>query len=246
MKKRKIFKYLILLFILIFLPIILYIISIIQNFSISISNLQPSANYKTIKQDTNENYPGIGQQKIDNQDGYFTTFTTSNNKTYKEYKQNGTASWSEKYYWSGIMSEKGCGITAISIILSGYNKDYTPEHLRTKYSPVLNSEQISKELSSSFGIKNTDFFYDPKHLSNNYIENHLKTNRPILICVWNKPYNNRWTTTSHYMVLLATDSLGKVYISNPNGLENNAKSSGWYDINEVTPYIAKALYIESY
>lgn len=39
---------------------------------------------------------------------------------------------------------------------------------------------------------------------------------------------------------------GKVYVSNPNGLQNNSKSSGWYDINEVTPYIAKALYIESY
>ena len=30
------------------------------------------------------------------------------------------------------------------------------------------------------------------------------------------------------------------------GGENDSKSSGWYDINEVTPYIAKALYIESY
>jgi hypothetical protein len=37
-----------------------------------------------------------------------------------------------------------------------------------------------------------------------------------------------------------------VYISNPNGLENSSKSSGWYNFNEVTPYIAKALYIESY
>lgn len=30
------------------------------------------------------------------------------------------------------------------------------------------------------------------------------------------------------------------------GGENDSKSSGWYDINEVTPYIAEALYIESY
>jgi len=27
---------------------------------------------------------------------------------------------------------------------------------------------------------------------------------------------------------------------------NDSKSSGWYDINEITPYLAKALYIESY
>ncbi len=30
------------------------------------------------------------------------------------------------------------------------------------------------------------------------------------------------------------------------GGENNSKSSGWYKFKEVTPYIAKALYIESY
>ena len=140
----------------------------------------------------------------------------------------------------------GCGITAMSIILSGYGKNYTPEDLRQKYYPVLNGENISKELKSTFGISNTDFFYDDMHLSNEYIEKHLETNRPILICVWNKYEENRWTTSSHYLVLLASDGNGKVYISNPNGLENNSKSSGWYDINEITPYIAKALFIESY
>ena len=30
------------------------------------------------------------------------------------------------------------------------------------------------------------------------------------------------------------------------GGENDSKSSGWYSFDEVTPYIAKALYIESY
>lgn len=30
------------------------------------------------------------------------------------------------------------------------------------------------------------------------------------------------------------------------GGKNDSKSSGWYDINEVTPYLAKALYVESY
>jgi len=30
------------------------------------------------------------------------------------------------------------------------------------------------------------------------------------------------------------------------GLKNDSKSSGWYNFNEITPYIAKALYIESY
>ena len=51
---------------------------------------------------------------------------------------------------------------------------------------------------------------------------------------------------SHYMVLLATDGNEKVYVSNPNGGKNDYKSSGWYDISEITPYVAKALYIEDY
>lgn len=48
------------------------------------------------------------------------------------------------------------------------------------------------------------------------------------------------------MALLATDNNDMVYISNPNGGKNDSKSSGWYKFKEITPYIAKALYIESY
>jgi len=48
------------------------------------------------------------------------------------------------------------------------------------------------------------------------------------------------------MVLLAADNSGKVYVSNPNGGKYDSKSSGWYDIKEVSPFIAKAIYIESY
>lgn len=207
-----------------------------------------NSNYKIIKQDTNKNYSGIGQEKINNKDGYFTTFTTKekNKRTYIEYKQNGNSSWSNSEYWNGTMAENGCGITVMSIILSGYNKNYTPEDLRQKYYPVLNYENLSKELSSVYEIDNSDFYYDSIHLSNKSIINHLKTDRPIIICVWNKPTDNRWTTASHYMALLATDGKNMVYVSNPNGLENNSKSSGWYNINEITPYLAKALYIEEY
>lgn len=114
------------------------------------------------------------------------------------------------------MSENGCGITAIATILSGYEKNYTPEDLRKKYFPVMDNDKISGELSKTFGIKNSDFYYDSVHLSKDKLKSHLETNRPILICVWNKPNENRWTTSSHYMVLLAADGKDMVYISNPN------------------------------
>lgn len=182
------------------------------------SDILKSSDYKTIKLDENKNYSGVGQEKVKNKDGYFTTFTTVDNhrKTYIEYKQNGNSSWSSKEYWGGTMTENGCGITVMSIILSGYNKDFSPEDLRKKYYPVINYDNLSKELSSTYGIKNSDFYYDSVHLSNKNITEHLKTNRPIIICVWNKPTDNRWTTASHYMALLATDDNEKVYVSNPN------------------------------
>ena len=247
MKKKKIIGFL----------IILGICLLLKNCSFSdlsynlnkfISKVTNSSEYKTIKQDVNKNYSGIGQEKIKNKDGYFTTFTTTENnkKTYIEYKQNGNSSWSNNQYWGGTMAENGCGITALSIILSGYNKHYSPEALRQKYNPILKYDSLSQELSKTFNIKNTDFYYDSAHLSKEKIQEHLQTNRPVLICVWNKPHNNRWTTASHYMVLLASDNKDMVYISNPNGGANNSKSSGWYNFKEIIPYIAKALYIESY
>lgn len=213
-----------------------------------ISNIFNGSNYKTIKKDINNNYDGIGQKKISNKDGYFTIFTTEDNhkKTYIEYKQNGDSSWSNKEYWGGTMADNGCGITTLSIILSGYNKDCSPESLRKKYSPVLKYDKLGVELASVYGIDNSDFCYDSVRLSAPKIEEHLKTNRPIIICVWNNPKENRWTSTSHYMALLATDGKGLVYVSNPNGGKNDSKSSGWYELNEVVPYIAKALYIEKY
>lgn len=200
--------------------------------------------YEIIKQDENSNYSGVGQNKVNDKDGYFTTFTTSNNKVYKEYKQNGNSSWSNSKYWDNTMETDGCGITAISIILSGYGKNLTPEDFRKEYYPVLNSDRIPSILSDTYGIDNSGFLYDSSSLSNEAIQSHLEKDKPILICVWNKPSSNRWTTASHYMVLLASDGNDMVYVSNPNGLENSSKSSGWYDINEVTPYIAKVLYIE--
>lgn len=223
-----------------------YLNKISYNVNVLYSQVTNTSEYKIIKKDANKKYSGIGQESISNKDGYFTTFTTIDKKTYIEYKQNGNASWSNHQYWDGTMAENGCGITALSIILSGYNQTYTPEDLRKKYYPVLNYDSLSQELSNNFNIKNSGFYYDSAHLSKDMLQKHLETNRPILICVWNQPYDNRWTSASHYMVLLAGDGDNMVYISNPNGGKNDSKSSGWYDFKEVTPYIAKALYIESY
>lgn len=205
-------------------------------------------NFTNISKSENSNYAGIGQEIVSGKDGYFTTFTTveENKKMYKEFKQNGDSSWAKNSYWGGTMEENGCGITSIAIIASGYNKNVTPEDLRKEFYPVLDGNDIGNVLKNYYNIENSDFLYDTSYFSDNYILEHLQTNRPILVCVWNKPHDNRWTTASHYLVLLACDNDKNVYVSNPNGGKNDSKSSGWYNINEIIPFIAKILFIESY
>lgn len=198
------------------------------------------------KYSKNSLYNGIGQEIVEGKDGYDTTFTSNNNKKYKEYKQIGNASWKNKSYWGGTFEENGCGLAAIATLASGYNLNYTPEDLRRKYINFngmhLEGDQMSGEIQKTLGIKNTDFLYADIYFKKEYIFKHLKEDRPILVCVWNKP-NDKWTTSSHYMLLLATDMQDKVYVSNPNGLYGNIKMSGWYGAEEILPYIAKAMFI---
>ena len=167
-------------------------------------------------------------------------------KLYKEYKKPGNASWKNKSYWSSTFEENGCGLATLAILASGYNKNYTPEDFRRKYinfaGKHLEGDQMSEEINKTFGLKNSDFVYADVYLKKEYVFNHLKEDKPVLICVWNKP-DDKWTTTSHYMLLLGTDNINKVYVSNPNGLYGEKKMSGWYNQEEILPYIAKALFI---
>ena len=123
-----------------------------------------------------------GQILVDNQDGYntiFTTLNTKHQKKYKEFKQNGSATWSQKSYWGGTMSENGCGITSMAIVASGYEINETPETLRQKYYPHLDSENM-KNAFKKMGLKTSDFYFYESYLSKKYIIDWLKTNRPIL------------------------------------------------------------------
>lgn len=195
-------------------------------------------------EERNTSYQGKGQEKGNKEEGYPTTFITEeqNQKVYLEYKQNGKAPWSNHSYWGGTMAENGCGITAMSIIASGYGKKATPEMLRKNYLPHLEDETIANIFKKNFEIQASDFYYDTVSLGKEKILEHLTKNKPILICVWNKP-NERWTTKSHFMVLLATDGKENVYVSNPKEELDKSKISGWYPIEEIVPYLAKAIYI---
>ena len=225
---KKVIKFIIFLIILFFIFNNLMKMDILNKYKVNIGD------------DTNKNYSAEGKTKIEGKDGYQTVFK-SENRTYNEYKQNEIASWAQNSYWGGTMEENGCGITAMSIILSGYGIKETPEDLRKKYFPHLDGEDICKELKG-YGIDNSDFVFSTVYFSKSKIIKHLEKDKPILICVWDKP-DLRWTEKSHYMVLLATDGKNKVYVSNPNGTKYES-ASGWYETGEILPYIAKALFIE--
>ena len=204
-----------------------------------------------IAEKENPDYEGTGQETVNDEEEYFSTFTTTEGRTYTEYKQNGITPWAQNEYWYETMEKSGCGITALSVILSGYGIERTPEELRVQYEPYMDYETLQEELINTFDIDASRFYYDDINLSEEEIQEHLMTGSPVLVCVWNEPAcmgeetdeNNRWTTESHFMVLLAADGQGKVYVSNPNGLMNKGNSSGWYDIDEITPYLAKVMYI---
>ena len=181
-----------------------------------------------------------GQTIVYGKDGYDNLFTWQG-KVYKEFKQN-KGSWAKKAYWDNTMETDGCGITAVAIIASGYSQEITPDTLRKSYYPHLEGDNIPRILERDYGIACTDFIYQESYFSEEYILEHLKENKPILVCVVNKP-TTKWTTASHFLVLLAADEEGMIYVSNPNGERNTAKASNWYRKEDILPYIVKAVFV---
>lgn len=90
------------------LILLIFIIILINSFFKNISHISheiynlflKNKDYEIIKLDKIDTYSGVGQEKVNNKDGYFTIFTTEEEytKTYIEYKQN-TGSWSNNKYW---------------------------------------------------------------------------------------------------------------------------------------------------
>lgn len=174
--------------------------------------------------------------------GYIGTYTDKNKKIYTQYIQGADAPWAKNSYWGGTMKENGCGITALSIITSGYGYSLTPEDFRKKYSPHLEGNKIPDVLKEEFKINNSGFCYAQKEFNQERILNSLEKGQPVLICVTNKP-NSKWTKKSHYMVLLGCEG-DKIYVCNPSQGDEKNKKSGWYEAKEVIPYIVKAVYIK--
>lgn len=120
----------------------------------------------------------------------------------------------------------------------------TPEDFRVEYSPHLDTTKIQSAFNA-LDIECTEFCFDNSYLNEKYITKWLESGRPILVCLGSDE-SNIWTEASHYMAILDINEDGKIYISNPNGLDETEKASNWYEFDEVLPYMVKAMFIESY
>ena len=140
------------------------------------------------------------------------------------------------------MDDSGCGLAVMSIVLSGYGKDQDPGKLCARYAPELDYEKMENEFNKVFEVPSTPFFFDYLSMTEDRIRKHLETDEPAIVCIWGVLGANRWTRSSHFITLLACEG-DKVYVSNPNGLPGHSNCSGWYDFDEVVPFISKILYV---
>lgn len=162
-------------------------------------------------------------------DGYTKTYT-ANGRTYKEYKQGqGTYAHNVKYS-GGTISSSGCGPTSVSIVASGYGKNYTPgtlvEAARKKYhvSNFTASPDATGKMLTTAGLNYTETF----SLSKEQLKSHLNSGRPVVMSVDNS-CGGLFTNNTHYIAILDINKKGdKVYVANPSN-----KASGWIDINKV-------------
>lgn len=128
------------------------------------------------------------------------------------------------------------------LLLVGYVKEKTtPDSLRKKYYPHLPGDDIPKVLQEDFSVSCSDFMYDTSLFTKQNFSRQLREKGPILICVNNSP-SYRWTSASHYMVLLATNDKDEFYVSNPKNNVENKKKSNWYKASDILPYVVKAVF----
>lgn len=153
-----------------------------------------------------------------------TTYTV-NGHTYKNYKQDSGASWSDNPFAGGTMKKSGCSITSVAIVLTGYGHNVTPEDIRQE---VGGQTTDLCSLLNKYGISNSR---PGRALTADEIKEHLKTGKPIIVNV-----KGEWTSsTGHYMVLLDyknENGIDYVYVSNPGTV--NSTKNGWVQLSRIS------------
>ena len=159
-------------------------------------------------------------------DGY-TQKIAINGVYYTEYKQNAKV-WANKSYNGGTIEGRGCGITSVAVIASGYGKSVTPPSLVSYTNRTIGG---MKTALSGQGIQSTAVTCKNKQQTKNDIITHLKTGKPILVLIEGKPFSSG----GHFMPVLGINSVNQVYVSNVYKSSN--LKTGWTDIDVLVDAI---------
>lgn len=161
-------------------------------------------------------------------DGYTTIYTASSGRSYKEYKQ--TRGWYTSIpYGTGVISNSGCGPTAIAIAISGLGVGKDPGQLvnETSERHTVSGSKVTPTFTryvlETSGVSFTMHY----SLSESQIRSHLQSGYPIVLSV-NSNCGQIFTKRFHYIALLDING-DQVYVSNPNPDTAN----GWIDIDIV-------------
>ena len=141
--------------------------------------------------------------------------------------------WSKVPYGTGTIGRSGCGIAALSMVISGLTNEYTtPPDVASWagsrfYVPGAGSSwNIFSSAAKNWGLKVTTI-----NKSNaKAMKSHLKKGNPIIVSMRTGTFTNGG---GHFIVLTGIDENGKVTVNDPNSVErSNKKWDLSYIINQ--------------
>lgn len=126
----------------------------------------------------------------------------------------GWAPWASVTYWSGTISDSGCGLTACAMIVQYFTEETTtPEDILNTTGVTYTSSALAEIVSAKYGIKS--MYYG----SSNYdtLKDALENDHPVIVSVYGRSYDGGFlhATTKHWIVLRGLNDDGTVLINDP-------------------------------
>lgn len=143
-------------------------------------------------------------------------------KSFVEYLQY-KGPWAENKYASGTMHHKGCSVTSVAVILSGYGIDKNPEDIRPKDGSMISITRVLEQHGLTATRVNKP--------SAETVLSHLKNGDAVIIYAGGpeRGYSGMWSSsTGHYFPVLEADGT-KGYVSNVG----SSTKTGWYEMSTI-------------
>lgn len=183
---------------------------------------QMSKFYSSAGIDVSEYINATGGMTAAGGQGYRGVYTTASGKSFVEYLQY-SGPWAENKYANGTMHHKGCSVTSVAVILSGYGIDKNPEDIRPKNGTMISISGVLEQNGLIAQRINKP--------SATQVLDHLNNGDAVIIYAGGKEkgYSGTWSDgTGHYFPVLEANGT-KAYVSNVG----SSTKTGWYDINTI-------------